>query len=124
MVKLFKKKREQILEKFNEADIIQVSEKANFFGLESKGSKQVRGNGVLVLTKNELFFQMWLPKRIIKIPMGSIKDISTPTHHLRKTKHIKLLKVEFINQNGNMDSSTWWVKDLKEWTAKITALLK
>lgn len=123
MVKLFKKKRERILEKFNEAEIIQVSEKANFFGLESKGSKQVRGNGVLVLLKDELFFQMWLPKRIIKIPVRSIKDISTPTHHLRKTKHIKLLKVEFINQDGNKDSAAWWVKDLKEWTTQITALL-
>lgn len=124
MVKLFKNKRKKILEKFNEEDIIQVSEKANFFGVESKGSKQVRGNGVLVLKKNELYFQMWIPKRILKISISSIKNVTSTTHHLRKMKDINLLKVIFINDNGKEDSAAWWVKYLNEWLTKLKAILQ
>ncbi|MBD3229097.1 MAG: hypothetical protein GF329_12990 [Candidatus Lokiarchaeota archaeon] len=124
MVKLFGKKIRRILEKFNEGDIILVSKWANFFGQKSKGSKQVRGNGVLVLTKEELFFQMFLPKRILKVSINDIIDVKKESHHLRKTKYIDLLKVEFIIENGEEDSVAWWVKKLEDWITKIDVLIK
>lgn len=124
MVKLFGKKTRRILEKFNERDVILVSKRANLFGQESKGSKQIRGNGVLVLTKEHLFFQMFLPKRILKILLKNIKNVTKESHHLRKVKHVDLLKVEFTNNNGEEDSAAWWVKNLEDWTTKIDALIK
>lgn len=124
MVKFFKKKTKQILENFNEEDLILVSKSANFFGVESKGSKQIRGNGVLILSKDELYFQMWLPKRIVRISLKKIKRVTSTTHHLRKTKFVDLLKIEYINNKGEGDSAVWWVKDLQEWIIKLKALKK
>ncbi|MBD3213730.1 MAG: hypothetical protein GF311_14060 [Candidatus Lokiarchaeota archaeon] len=123
MVKLFGKKTKQILEKFSEEQIILVSKGANFFGVESKSYKQIRGNGVLILTRDQLFFQLWLPKRIIKIPLDNIIRVEKTTHHLRKIRFVDLLKVEFTNKEGEADSVAWWVKDLEQWIAKIQALM-
>ncbi|TFF93502.1 MAG: hypothetical protein EU544_05790 [Promethearchaeota archaeon] len=124
MVKLFKKRRKEILEKFNEAEIVQVTENANFFGVESKGGKQVRGNGVLTLTKGELYFEMWVPKKILSVPLNSIKKVTTTRHHLKKVKFVDLLKIEFVNEEGNDDSVAWWVKEVQEWITKLEGLLK
>jgi len=124
MVRLFGKKTKRILEKFNEGDIIIYSKGANFFGQECKGLKQIRGNGVLILTKEELFFQIFLPKRILRIPLKNIKNVTTESRHLRKVKHVELLKVNFINEDKKEDSAAWWVKNLEGWTTKIDALIK
>jgi hypothetical protein len=123
MVKLFGKKTKRILEKFSEEEVILVSKGANFFGVESKSYKQIRGNGVLILTRDQLFFQLWLPKRIIKIPLDMISSVGKTTHHLRKTKFVDLLKVEFNNKEGEADSVAWWLRNLDEWIAKIQALI-
>jgi hypothetical protein len=44
---------------------------ANFFGQESAGVGQVRGNGTLVLTSTALIFEMWVPQRVVEIPLNS-----------------------------------------------------
>lgn len=60
------------------SNIILYSPSANFFGQESKGLKQIRGTGALVLTENELIFEMGKPKEKFKTPLVSIKGIETP----------------------------------------------
>jgi len=116
VAKLFKNRIKEILAKFQESEIVKVSESANYFGLESKGLKQIRGNGVLILTKDKLYFEMWIkPKTIIEIPIDSIQKIESVKSHLRKSRFQKLLKVIFTNERGNMDSVAWLVRDLDEW---------
>ena len=56
--KIFKKRIIEIYEKFNDIDLQISDDKANFFGLESLGVRKLRDNGVLLLTKKELFFGM------------------------------------------------------------------
>ena len=98
---MFRKRTRQILEKFDEISIIKLAKNANFYGQESKGWKQVRGNGVLLLTAEELFFEMWFPKKILRIPLYSIKRItSNEKSHLRKTNFRYLLKVFFQNEEA------------------------
>ena len=114
--KLFKNRIKEIGAKFQESEIIKISENANYFGLESKGVKQIRGNGVLILTKEMLYFEMWVkPKTIVKIPINSIEKIESVKSHLRKSRFQKLLKVIFMDEQGNPDSVAWLVRDLEEW---------
>jgi hypothetical protein len=117
MVKrLFKKRIEEIIAKFQGNEILKLSESANYFGLESKGVRQIRGNGVLILTKKKLYFEMWAkPKTIVEIPINSIQKIERAKSHLRKNIIQKLLKVYFVNEKGNLDSVAWMVRDLEEW---------
>jgi hypothetical protein len=79
---IFKKRTEHIEEKFAGKNVILKSRNANFFGQQSHGVKQIRGNGVLILTDKELYFGMWVPKKEIKIPLFAIKSIDNPNSFL------------------------------------------
>ena len=72
---MFRKRSNEILAKLEGRETIRTSVGANFFGQESLKLRQVRGNGVLVLTPEELYFEMWMPKRVCQIPISKL-----PTH--------------------------------------------
>ena len=62
----FKRRDNEILKNFEGKEIILRSTFANFFGQESKGARQVRENGLIVLTRDELYFEMYTLKN--KLP--------------------------------------------------------
>jgi hypothetical protein len=85
---------------------------ANFFGQESSGVGQLRGNGTLVLTDQELYFERWLPQREYRIPLSAIHSIETPTAFLGKSNSRPLLKVNYQDADGNTDAMAWLLPDL------------
>jgi hypothetical protein len=124
VAKLFKKRKEEIMKKFEGQKVLGAFGSANFFGQESKGVRQVRGNGVLVLTEETLYFEMWVkPKTIIEIPIKSIKKIDIVKSHLHKSKFRPLLKVIFTNGIGEHDSIAWMVNNLEEWRNALEKLI-
>ena len=126
MAKLFKKRQEEIFKKFEGQKVLGAFGSANFFGLESKGVKQIRGNGVLVLTENKLYFEMWVkPRTIIEIPITSIKKIEVVKSHLYKSRFNPLLKVIFTNDMDEIDSVAWMVgkNRLDEWKDALEKLV-
>lgn len=116
---MFKKRISEILEKILPEDRILVSQGANFFGQEKLGIKQIRGNGVLILTPNELFFEMFIPKKKLRISIKDITKLESTKWHLKKTKSRPLLKVHFINKEGKEDSAAWLVSDLNLWSQAL-----
>lgn len=96
---------------------------ANCFGLESAGVTQWRGNGIMVLTQSELYFEMILPKRSWTIPISSIQAIENPKSHLAKSRGIPLLKVTFRNQTGGMDSIAWSLPATDTWTKTLQDMI-
>ncbi|MHA2184498.1 MAG: hypothetical protein ACXAAI_05795 [Promethearchaeota archaeon] len=120
--KIFKKRINEILEKFRGQTILLSDDMANFFGQESLGVWKIRGNGVLLLTKEDLFFGMWKPQKELKILVTSISKISNPKRHLKKSVFKPLLKVNFKNSNGFEDSAAWFVRDLDKWNATLKKL--
>ncbi|MFX1558538.1 MAG: hypothetical protein ACFFC9_14895 [Promethearchaeota archaeon] len=120
--KLFRSRIRKIKERFYKQDILLMDETANFFGQESLGSWKIRGNGVLLLTKNELFFEMWKPRKQIAIPIDSISQIENPRSFLGKSVFKPLLKVIFENKDAKIDSIAWYVKNLNEWNEKLFKL--
>ena len=112
---MFKKRKAEIMNKFDQSDVVLGPTSANSFGQESLGVKQIRGNGLLILTDYELFFGMYIPKKEWHIPLKMISKIDIVRSHLHKTKSHNLLKVVFTNENGKLDSIAWLVKDLESW---------
>ncbi|MFX0021649.1 MAG: hypothetical protein ACFE9S_04935 [Candidatus Hermodarchaeota archaeon] len=121
--KIFKKRINEIHEKFNNKNILLVDDISNFFGLESSGVWKVRGNGVLLLTEEELFFGMWKPKKELLISIKSIINISNPKSHMHKSVFRPLLKVTFTNVNGEIDSVAWFVRKLGDWNENLNQLI-
>jgi len=102
---------------------VMISIGANFFGQESSGHKQVRGNGALVLTESELWFTLAIPKREIAIPISSVSNISLVSSFLGKSIFKPLLCVEFEN-HGSPDAIAWALKNPEAWIDKIQSMMK
>ena len=121
--KIFKKRINEILEKFSDKTILISNNMANFFGQESLGVWKVRGNGVLLLTEEELFFGMWKPKKEILIPIKSILEITNPKSHMHRSAFKPLLKISFKNESGDFDSAAWYLRHLNQWNEILNKLI-
>jgi len=120
---LFRKRIKEIKSKFKNQEILMLDEMANFFGQKSLGSWKVRGNGVLLLTKHELYFEMWKPKKQITINIDSISQIENSKSFLHKSVFKPLLKVNFKNKNNEIDSAAWYVNNLNQWNEILFKLI-
>ena len=92
---------------------------ANFFGLESRGPWQVRGNGYLAASTREIVFVMWLPRKEIVIARDRITSIDRAKWHLGKTFGIPLLRVRFTDSAARPDTAAWAVADLPAWEVAL-----
>ncbi|MBI5929246.1 MAG: hypothetical protein HY862_08055 [Chloroflexi bacterium] len=86
---------------------------ANFFGQESKGVVQLRGNGVLAITTSEVYFELLAPRHAWRTAIGNIQAVETVKSHLGKTVGRPLLKIRYINEQGRTDSVAWLVPNLE-----------
>lgn len=93
----------------------QIDRAASFFGQESRGVMQLRGNGTLILTDSELIFERWVPNTEFRIPLRSIQSLENPTAFLGKSRFTPLLKVVYTNEQGATDAMAWQVPDLSGW---------
>lgn len=97
---------------------------ANFFGIESHGAMQIRGNGILLLTNTNLVFGMFRLTREVLIPLTKIEKIELAESHLTKTVFQPLLKVYFTNEAGDADSVAWWLANPTEWKNVLEKCIK
>jgi len=114
--------KDLISEQFQEEDIIMQEAMANFFGQESRGAGQMRGNGALILTNDALHFTLLLPRRSWVIPLENITEMSLPRKHLGKSKMCDLLRVDYLDNTDNEkgDAIAWAVKDPESWIEAIS----
>ena len=120
---MFNHRAEETLAQSQDRKILIHDTFVNFFGLESKGMKQTRGNGILILTEKELHFELYLPKQVLSIPLTHITNITTPRSHLSKSKFKPLLKIYFTTETGQNDSIAWLVKDLSLWHQHLIQII-
>src|SRR6056297_3459672 len=84
--KIVKRRVQTLFNRFSDCNIIEHERFANCLGIESRGLTQIRGNGVLILTEEFIFFQMIIPKNEILIPIKDIRKTGVVFSHLKKTK--------------------------------------
>ena len=101
--------------------ILLMEDGANSFGVESRGRAQIRGNGCLAATVDEILFVMWFPRRVVHVPRRSITAVERARSHLGKTVGYMLLRVRFTNAEGRPDSVAWWVRDVARWEALLAS---
>jgi hypothetical protein len=112
----------RIADSFPEGETILLQDlSANFFGRESAGGMQLRGNGALVLNSKSLDFLMLWPNRRLQIPISAITGTSTVRSHCGKTIGRDLLKVQYITDAGE-DSMAWYVPDVRGWQNQLDTI--
>ncbi len=109
----------EVAERLKGDTILFQDRSANFFGQESRGRTQVRGNGILTVTDKGVHFLMWVPRRETAIPTASITGIEHVRSHLGKAIARKLLKVGYTNDEGRPDSGAWYTRDLDAATRAV-----
>ncbi len=122
---LFSAKRKligRVEKRFMGQKIVLQALNANFFGLKSKGIKQIRGNGALVLTEIEIWFCLAMPEREISIPIRHIQSVELTKSHLGKTVFRPLLCLEFHSRMG-ADSIAWHVDNAGKWKTGIEGIM-
>jgi hypothetical protein len=92
---------------------------ARGLGLESRGRGQVRGNGWLALTAEELRFRQWVPQRETAIPLAAVTVVETRKTWLGKWVGSRLLCVRWRTDGGGEDAMAWQVPDLDGWLAAL-----
>lgn len=117
-----KKLNYHIQNKYDEKTIIAATSSANFFGEQSKGGRQLRGNGGLVLTKDEVYFIRALPFKEYVIPLDSITEVSLPESFNGRSVFSKLLCVRYKTNSGS-DAIAWAVKNPESWKEAIEKLV-
>lgn len=120
--RLLSKRIIEIKKQCDDREIL-IETDANFFGLESRGILQIRGNCLLLLTKKELVFGLFKPATDITIPLSSITFIDVVKWHLNKNASKPLLKVFFTNQDGVKDSVAWLIDNPQHWKISLEKLL-
>ncbi|MEC9490176.1 MAG: hypothetical protein UMU04_04450 [Halanaerobiales bacterium] len=114
-----RKRAEELFTNYHKDRIIYFSREVNFFGQKSEGRTQLRGNGSLLLTPDELHFLKWVPKKNIVIPLDDIEKVERVNSFLGKSKNRELLKIEFSNQQGKKDSAAWLLDNMHAWEQVI-----
>jgi hypothetical protein len=85
---------------------------ALFFGQQSRGVTQMRGNGTLIVTDSAVIFQQWVTNKEFRIPLSAIQSIENPSSFLGKWQGVPLLKINFLSDSGQADSMAWRLRDL------------
>ena len=99
---------------------VQRRAKANFYGLASKGSAQVRGLGTLALTPDELVFLQLVPANEVRVPRRSIHAVEVASSFLGKTQGRDLLVISWA-ADGSDEQVAFDVPDLDAWRQALTS---
>ena len=71
MIGWLRRKRDEtareVRDRLGEDAIVRIDDVARFFGLESASVFQIRGNGCLAATGDEILFVLWLPRQEVRI---------------------------------------------------------
>lgn len=100
------------------APAIRVDDRANFFGLASRGAMQLRGNGVLALYADEIVFVQLVVDRVIRIPLDAVVVVREVGGFRGKSIARPLLEVTWGAANAE-DAAVWYVADLEGWRQAI-----
>lgn len=103
-------------------DIVLRDGMANSLGLESRGPVQLRGNGGLVLTRDELHFLPLVGVAEVRVSLDQIRKVSLVRVHLGKTVGRRLLRVDF-GEGAATDAVAFSVHDPDRWIAELTQRL-
>lgn len=101
------------------ADTVRVAPMVQFYGAASAGLRLPRGDGVLLLTTEELRFDMWSPQRRLVIPLAAVTGVDTTRRHAGRYSARPLLRVAWRAADGAEVAAAWALKDSEGWVRTL-----
>ena len=101
-------------------DAAKRTENVRGLGLQSRGKGQVRGNGWLVLTDDELRFKQWIPDARGPHPArDAVTEVETPRVVARQNGRAEAAFVRWRTPDGGEDAMAWEVRDVDAWLSAL-----
>lgn len=97
---------------------VERSSRANFYGVESRGARQVRALGTIALTPEAVVFLQLVPSGELVIPRAAITGTSTARGFLGKTQGRDLLVIEWTTGTGT-DRAAFDIPELDAWRSAL-----
>ena len=91
---------------------------------KSRGYSQVQGMGYLVLTDDELTFEMQLLDNTITMSTDAIQRVGKTKRLLGVGHVLWMLLIEYKDNHGQADAIALRVKNLEAWQAEIRAVVR
>ncbi|ADQ14375.1 hypothetical protein [Halanaerobium hydrogeniformans] len=117
--KIKSKRAEELFTNYHKDRILYFSKEVDYLGRESIGKRNIVKNGSLLLTPDELHFLRWGPKEELIIPLENIKKVEEVNSFLGVNKNKAILKIEFNDQNGELDSAAWSIDNMHAWMESL-----
>jgi hypothetical protein len=99
-----------------------LRDKVFLIAQQSRGYSQRQGLGDLILTKDELFFALPMPKVVISIPLNNIGVIEQVRRMCAKQGLRPFHKIHYTDDQGDADAIGVRPKDMTRWKAEIRRL--
>lgn len=111
--------RQALANRYHSTEILRHDNMAHYLGDDSITGKQNRGQGVLVLAADELYYIRLHPKMEMSIPLKRIQRIVNPTTFLGINSPSPLLQVHFLQEDGTGASVAWKLRDTESFTQAV-----
>ncbi len=112
----------RIAQSFRPEEVLAVTTKANFEGLESEGAIQLRGRCAAVLLRDKLLLLRAYPYKEYLIPIESITQVVQSSQFLSKRYLRPITVVRFVHDE-QLDAIGFSLKEGLYWEEAIKALL-
>ncbi len=116
---LRRRDRRWIEKRFSGEQVMAMSFGVNYFGRASEPTPPRRSSGFLLLLPDRLFYRSRFSKVELEIPGPSIRRIYHGTSHKGVELHQSLMKLDFINENGEADTAAFRVPYPPQWMQAI-----
>ena len=100
-------------------NVIMPTEHIRFRAVESSGYSQASGMGYIAITENFLFFELVVLDLTITVPTSRIQGAEFVYRLKGVSPGKKMLRIMFVNENGEDDSIAINVKEMEHWRNTI-----
>lgn len=116
--------KERVEQKTKGQKVILPTEHIRFRAVESSGYSQADGMGYIALTEEYLYFELVLIDLVITVPTAMLKGAEFVKRLKGMSPGRKMLRIMYINQQGEDDSIAINVKDMEHWKKAILDIVE
>lgn len=109
----------KVQQQFNGLPVEALTGEAYFYGVERIWDSQWRGYGVLLLTREMLYFRLWDRNLDITIPKNRIEEVGIGYGKGRALFRRKCIKVVYTGVDGHIRAAMWLAEKPRNWVSLI-----
>lgn len=109
----------RVRQQFNGIPVKALSANAYFYGLERNWDSRWRGNGVLLLTEDMLYFRLWARNLDLSIPIERVKKVELSYGKGLWFLRRKCVKVVYQGIDDHLRAATWKAHKPQNWISMI-----